>query len=63
MNCYVRPGGSGNDKLGCTDHLKVLNDDDVATITVTDNASVNEGGSMTFTVKHTGKDTDFTASR
>ena len=39
-------------------YLKVMNDD-TATITVT-NASVSEGGSMTFTVKHTGANTDFT---
>ena len=47
----TQPGGSGNDKSWV--YIRILNDD-VATITISD-ASVNEGGTITFTAKHTGK--------
>ena len=47
----VQPGGSGKPKSSV--YPRILNDD-VATITIS-NQSVNEGGTMTFTAKHTGK--------
>ena len=48
---YVQPGGSGNDKSRV---FTRINNDDVGTITISDK-SVDEGGNVTFTAKHTGK--------
>ena len=47
----VQPGGSGNDKAQVYPRI---NNDDVGTITISDQ-SVDEGGNVTFTAKHTGK--------
>ena len=47
----VQPGGSGNVKAWVFPRIK---NDDVGTITISDQ-SVNEGGTVTFTAKHTGK--------
>ena len=47
----VQPGGSGKDKASVYPRIK---NDDVGTITIS-NQSVDEGGNVTFTAKHTGK--------
>ena len=47
----VQPGGSGNDKAQVYPRI---NNDDLGTITISDQ-SVDEGGNVTFTAKHTGK--------
>ena len=48
---YVQPGGGGSAKAWIYPRIK---NDDVGTITIS-NQSVNEGGTVTFTAKHTGK--------
>ena len=51
LGLVTQPGGSGQDKSWV--YIRIKNDD-VGTVTISD-ASVDEGGSVTFTAKHTGK--------